>query len=209
MRIDLLTIVMLVVSVAVLVAMVFITTTESLEASPALSASPVHITAVPKPAQPPKPPITPTPVPTPALPIKWMPLDIIPLDADLQRHIYDTCEVYGVDMALVLGMIECESTFYLEAQNTKCWGLMQIHKVNYEWLRETGIEPLEYTGNIEAGVLMISRLLDKYGDTHKALMAYNCGESGAGDLWEQEYRTSSYSRAVIQSAEYWQTILQP
>ena len=148
------------------------------------------------------PTVTPDPIPV------WEPLDDVPLDAELQQYIHDACEVYGVDEALVLGIIERESTFRPEAENEYCWGLMQIHKINYDWLRdEEGIDPLTYPGNIDAGVLMISRLLEKYEDTHKALMAYNCGESGARRLWEQGYTTTEYSRAVVMAAENWKTIL--
>lgn len=54
---------------------------------------------------------------------------------------------------------------------------MQIHPINYPKLHENRIEPTEYEGNIVAVVFMLSELLEKYSDTHKALMAYNCGET--------------------------------
>jgi len=140
----------------------------------------------------------------------WHPRDAIPLEPDMQQYVYDACEAYGVDMALVLAIIERESSFRPQVwgDNNSCFGLMQINRVNYNWLRDEGIEPLEYPGNIQAGVLMISRLLDKYDDTHKALMAYNGGESYARRLWNQGIFTTKYSRAVTQRAEHWQTIIQ-
>ena len=50
-------------------------------------------------------------------------------------------------------------------------------------------------------------LLEKYSDTHKALMAYNCGETGAKRLWNQGYLTSTYSRKVVTNYEKWQQII--
>lgn len=131
----------------------------------------------------------------------------IPLPEYLQETMQRACEEYGVSYSLALAIAERESSFDLEADSGVCWGLMQINPINYAWLRELGIEPTEYEGNIVAGVLIIGQLLDKYGDTHKALMAYNCGESGAARLWEQGYYTTSYSRNVIESSEYWQQII--
>ena len=88
-----------------------------------------------------------------------------------------------------------------------CWGLMQVHPINYDRLRGLGIEPTDYEGNIVAGVLLIGELLDKYGDQHKALMAYNCGEGGAAKLWQQGYYSSQYSRHVTNVSESWQQII--
>lgn len=133
--------------------------------------------------------------------------DNVPLPDYLQETMQRACEEYGVPYSLALAITECESSFDLEADSGVCWGLMQIHPINNAWLRELGIEPTEYEGNIVAGVLIIGQLLDKYGDTHKALMAYNCGETGAARLWNQGYFTTSYSRKVIQSSEKWQQII--
>lgn len=104
-------------------------------------------------------------------------------------------------------MAECESDFDLEADSGICWGVMQINLCNYARLRELGIEPTEYEGNIVADVLMLGELLDKYGDTHKTLMSDNCGESGAANLWVQGYSSSRYSRKVITQSEKWQQII--
>lgn len=119
----------------------------------------------------------------------------------------DACEKYNVPYALALAVAECESSFNLEADSGTCWGVMQIHPINYPRLRENGIEPTEYEGNITAGVFMLGELLDKYTDTHKALMAYNCGETGAKRLWNQGYFTSKYSRKVVEKYEKWQEII--
>ena len=131
----------------------------------------------------------------------------VPLPFDLQRVMQDACDKYNVPYALALAVAECESSFILEANNGTCWGVMQIHPINYPRLRENGIEPTEYEGNIVAGVFMLGELLEKYSDTHKALMAYNCGETGAKRLWNQGYFTSTYSRKVVTNYEKWQQII--
>lgn len=131
----------------------------------------------------------------------------IPLSFDLQETMQKACEKYGVPYVLALAVAECESSFNLEADSGICWGLMQIHPINYSRLRKCGIEPTEYEGNITAGVFLLGELLEKYADTHKALMAYNCGESGAKNLWNEGYLTSQYSVKVVTQSEKWQKII--
>lgn len=130
--------------------------------------------------------------------------EAVPLPFEYQRVMQDACDKYNVPYALALAVAESESSFDLEADSGICWGIMQIHPINYDRLRENGIEPTEYEGNIVAGVFMLSELLEKYSDTHKALMAYNCGETGARRLWNQGYLTSSYSRKVTTLTKEWQ-----
>lgn len=132
----------------------------------------------------------------------------IPLSFELQEVMQQACEEYGVPYSLALAIAERESTFNVAADNGLCYGIMQINGINYERLRGLGIEPTEPEGNIVAGVFMIGELLDKYGDTNKALMAYNCGEGGASRLWKQGYSSSEYSRQVISLAEKWQQIIE-
>lgn len=136
-------------------------------------------------------------------------LDIaeIPLSGELQEVMQDACAAYDVPYALALAVCEAESSFQADADNGVCWGYMQINPVNYERLRSLGIEPTTYAGNIEAGVYMLGELLDAYGDTHKALMAYNCGDAGAARMWEMGYDTSGYSQNVVEKSNAWQKII--
>ena len=131
----------------------------------------------------------------------------IPLPFELQEAMQQACEKYGVPYALALAVAESESSFDLEADSGTCWGVMQIHPINYPRLRENGIEPTEYGGNITAGVFLLGELLEKYTDTHKALMAYNCGETGAKRLWKEGYMTTKYSVKVVTLSEKWQEII--
>ena len=119
----------------------------------------------------------------------------------------DACLEYDVPYALALAVCEAESSFQPDADSGTCWGLMQINPVNFNWLRNEGIEPTTYAGNITAGVYMLGQLLDTYEDTHKALMAYNCGDIGASRLWECGYLTSTYSENVIEKSDKWQKVI--
>ena len=114
----------------------------------------------------------------------------------------ECCERYGVPYTLALGVAETESSFDFEAYSGYAYGLMQISPINYEWLREIGIDPETKQGNIEAGVYMLGQLLKSY-DVDRALMAYNCGETYAEELWDAGKLCSDYSMAVQAAAMRW------
>lgn len=130
------------------------------------------------------------------------------LDTELQTAMVDMCEKYDVPFALVLAVAEQESRFNPEAISATCdHGIMQINRVNFGWLREKGIEPLDHKGNIEAGVLMLSEAVKKYGDYHYALMAYNGGDGYAKNLWSQGTYSTMYSRSTMERFHKWESYL--
>lgn len=128
--------------------------------------------------------------------------DEIPLSDGWQCWMQECCERYGVPYTLALGVAETESSFDFEADSGYAYGLMQINPINYEWLREIGIDPETKLGNIQAGVYMLGQLLSSY-DVERALMAYNCGETYAAELWAEGQISSEYSRDVQAAAERW------
>lgn len=130
------------------------------------------------------------------------------LDAELQATMLEMCEKYELPFALALAVAEQESRFNPDAvSSTDDYGLMQINKVNFKWLREKGIEPLDYKGNIEAGVLMLSEAVKKHGDYGLALMAYNCGDAGAKRLWKKGIYSTEYSRATMERFDKWDSYI--
>lgn len=130
------------------------------------------------------------------------------LDAKLQATMIEMCEKYELPFALALAVAERESRFNPEAvSKTDDYGLMQINKVNFKWLREKGIEPLDYKGNIEAGVLILSEAVKKHGDYGLALMAYNCGDAGAKKLWKKGIYSTEYSRATMECFDKWDSYI--
>lgn len=131
------------------------------------------------------------------------------LSYELQEFMQDCCEEYGVPYALALAIAEVETHFDPDAvSRTGDYGLMQINECNHEWLLEKGFDVMTYEGNIEAGIYIISDHLANYGDVELALMAYNCGASGARKLWAAGQYQTDYSRKVMAAFEYWTSVLE-
>lgn len=131
------------------------------------------------------------------------------LDYDLQVTMQVCCEEYGVPYALALAVADVESRFDPDAaSSTNDYGLMQINKVNHGWLLERGIDPMTPAGNIEAGVLFLSDYLTAYEDPEMAVMAYNCGPSGARALWDAGTYHTAHSLKVMDRFEYWTSVLE-
>lgn len=130
----------------------------------------------------------------------------IPLSKELQLYTYTRCVDYGIadHYELVLAMMWQESNFTPDTiSKTNDYGIMQINACNHEWLRDMlgTTDFLDASQNIDAGTYIISRMLLKYEDEHKALMAYNMGENGASLNWEAGIYTSNYSRGVVAKRE--------
>ena len=130
----------------------------------------------------------------------------IPLSKDLQLYTYNKCVEYGIPehYELVLAMMWQESNYTADLiSSTNDYDIMQINSCNHSWLVDL-LGPtnfLDASDNINAGVYVISKLLIKYGDEHKALMAYNMGEHGASLNWQAGNYTSNYSRGVVAKRE--------
>lgn len=130
----------------------------------------------------------------------------IPLSKELQLYTYARCVDYGIadHYELVLAMMWQESNFTPDTiSKTNDYGIMQINVCNHEWLMDVlgTTNFLDVSQNIDAGTYIISKLLLKYEDEHKALMAYNMGERGASLNWEAGIYTSNYSRGVVAKRE--------
>lgn len=154
---------------------------------------------------------TATPAPTEE-PVLWRD-DIVTdgnlLAYDLQETMQACCEEYGVPYALALAVADVESRFDPDATSgTNDYGLMQINQVNHGWFLEQGIDPMTYTGNIEAGVMLLGDYLTAYGEPELAVMAYNCGLSGAQSLWASGTYSTEHSRKVMARFDYWTSILE-
>ena len=126
----------------------------------------------------------------------------VPLSEDLQQYTYDTCADYNIRQhyKLIMAVMWQESNFNPSAiSSTSDYGIMQINKCNHKWLSSSlGVDNfLDPKQNIECGIYMMSRLLLKYQDVSKALMAYNLGEGGAAKLWKQNIYSTRYSRAIL------------
>lgn len=128
---------------------------------------------------------------------------------DLQEIMQDYCEQYGFPYALGIAMAEIETHFDADAvSSTSDYGLMQINKCNHDWLLKEGFDVTTYDGNIGAGIYMIGGYIETYGDIGLALMAYNCGPSGAQKLWSQGVYSTDYTRKVMDAYNRWSEVLE-
>lgn len=103
----------------------------------------------------------------------------IPLDMDLQTHIIRTCDARGIDHAVVMAIIERESSYDAEniGDDGESFGLMQIqpkwHQERMDWFGADDL--LNPYQNTTVGIDYLVELLEQYGDMEKALVAYNRG----------------------------------
>lgn len=102
----------------------------------------------------------------------------VPLAAELQETVWEVCQEHNVEYALVLGLIEVESTFRTDAVSCAgCYGLMQLNPQYFP----ADLSPAE---NIQYGVAFLAEKLDQYaGNIGAALTAYNAGH----DTGSREY----------------------
>lgn len=131
----------------------------------------------------------------------FIPLEV-ELDEELQEFIYCLSYGYNIDYAFVMGLIEAESTYQVNAvSSTNDYGLMQINTVNHEWLKEKlGVTDfLDPYQNTRSGIYILRNLFEKYEDPEKVLMAYNMGETGAKRLWDKGIYETDYTNKVIKN----------
>lgn len=122
----------------------------------------------------------------------------IPLSKELQDVTIKLCSKYNVDPIIAFALMQKESTYQVDVvSKTNDYGIMQINKINHEWLsEELGITDfLDPNQNIEAGLYMLGDYLEKYG-LHQALMSYNMGEKGARKAISRGNPSSEYSRDI-------------
>ncbi len=128
----------------------------------------------------------------------------VPLSDELQEYIQDLCGEYEFpQFDTVIALIEQESSFRQNVvSSTEDYGLMQINKINHEWLKkELGVQNItDPKENIRCGVYILQRLYHKYGDIEQALIAYNRGETGAAKLFRAGVYRTEYSASILDRA---------
>lgn len=122
----------------------------------------------------------------------------VPLDADLQLHIIDTAEAYGIDPAIIFAIAHRETRCRPElvGDGGNSLGLMQVqprwHSERMERLDCPNL--LDPFQNVTVAVDYLDEMLGWYGgDMAKALTAYNRGS--------YEGTVTEYATAVLNIAE--------
>lgn len=128
----------------------------------------------------------------------------ISLDHDLQDHLRELCDAYGVDIAVILAMIEKESNFdiYAIGDNGRALGLMQIHP-RWHSARMAKLESWDLMDpyqNLTVAVDFIAELAASGNSIEWVLMAYNGGEAYA-DRKAAAGEVSDYAVEVLAGAE--------
>lgn len=120
----------------------------------------------------------------------------VPLDRGEQYDLYDACEEFGVEHALLLGLIDYETDFgNLVGDGGDSVGYCQIQE---KWWRglmdEIGAKDLSVPeDNFRTGCAILVYLQERYGTLEDALTAYNTGSPGK----------SQYASNVLELREKW------
>ena len=129
----------------------------------------------------------------------------IPLEIDVQRHIFDECQLYEVPYELAMAVMYVETGGIFDSSlrsKTNDSGLFQINDVHKKWLKESGITDLYNPyQNSSAGIWILKDALSKGDNIHTSLMVYNMGHGGAKKLWKKGVYSSKYSRKVVETMD--------
>lgn len=128
----------------------------------------------------------------------------VPLDEELQDYIFELCEEYNIDPALVIAMIEKESNFTASAigDGGNSLGLMQIQpRWNQDRMDILGCQDLlDPFQNVAVGIDLLAELFDKGNSVEWVLMAYNGGQSYANRKISNG-EISTYAQTVLHNSE--------
>lgn len=119
----------------------------------------------------------------------------IPLTAEMQGVLLDSCEEFNVPFSLALAVMEQESRFQMvEGDGGSAAGYFQVWSKWWGWLmEEIGTSDLnDPAQNARTGCAVLGHLLSEYGTEVDALSAYNTGKPGqtryAAEVMERQAR---------------------
>lgn len=126
----------------------------------------------------------------------------VPLSHDIQNHIFDVCDEYGIAPALVVAMIAQESDFKQNSigDGGDSAGLLQVQqKWHQERMDRLGCDNLlDPYQNITVAVDYIAELKEINHDLYWVLMAYNGGSGYATKNME----SGKYSDYAVEVTKY-------
>lgn len=128
----------------------------------------------------------------------------VPLDEDLQDHIFALCEEHEIDPALVVAMIWKESNFrpHVKGDRGNSHGLMQIQpRWNQAYMEKLNcpnlLDPYQ---NVTVGVHILADLFKTGKPVEWVLMRYNGGGAYANNNWNAGI-VSKYAQTVLANIE--------
>lgn len=128
----------------------------------------------------------------------------VPLDRDLQDHIFKLCEEADIDPAIVIAMIEKESGYTADilGDNGNSYGLMQIQpRWHYDRMeRLECYDLLDPYQNVTVGIDFLAELKRSDKSIEWVLMAYNGGPAYANRKISNG-EISDYARLVLECSE--------
>lgn len=133
----------------------------------------------------------------------------VPIGEDLQNHIFKVCESYDIHPAIIVSMIEKESSYISSkvGDGGDSFGLMQIQP---KWHQERMLrldchDLLDPYQNILVGVDYLAELRDRKFGMAWALAAYNGGPAYANRK-KKDPEIPEYVRDVLERGkELWQS----
>lgn len=142
------------------------------------------------------------------------------LPKEVALSLYNGAINSGIDLPIVLAMVQTESSFQTDlvhhnSNGTIDIGIMQINSCHADMWRAMYGEPyntanvIDVDKNIKLGLKLLGGHLDNNGwDMTAALTAYNRGQGGMERLRRNTGSAeSSYSRLIYQRAEYWRSVI--
>lgn len=125
-----------------------------------------------------------------------------PIDEYLQEFIFEKSEEYGIDPYIIIAIGENESGWtdvgsVMDTNGLYSIGYMQINSICWDYLHENGFDVHTELGNIEGGIFLLSKYLEKY-NLEKSLACYECGE---GRVTQRQIESTYFTRKIIRRAE--------
>lgn len=135
----------------------------------------------------------------------FTPIESVPLDAELQEHIFNIAEGYGLEGELILAMAGIESNYSHCAigDEGESYGLLQVQPKWYEEemarLNVSKEQLLDPYANVVLGVDIVAGYIERFGLEY-GLIAYNEGPDDA--IAKKEIGViSEYAESVLMLAE--------
>ncbi|MFQ5903626.1 MAG: lytic transglycosylase domain-containing protein [Candidatus Binatia bacterium] len=115
--------------------------------------------------------------------------------SEVDRLIQQKAQRYGINPDFIRAVVRVESAFNVDALSPKgAIGLMQLMP---DTAKDLGVKPWDPKQNLEGGIRYMASLLWEFGDTRKALIAYNAGPEVVRKKVELPYETRRYVQSVL------------